>query len=141
MDDDKVLAFDTLYTNNQIQLFKIILPYLEPKMQSSVAILIKYMELRYTIAFCHSISNKNYKSFHFDIDCIIKEAMPFCNMAQKESLKQIQNIIKNYRSMKDMMETMEMLKDLFPEGMDQNPFSGDMDLNSIINLVQSFSNS
>ena len=37
-----VMAFDALYTNNQIQKLKVLLPYVEPSMQKNMAIYIKY---------------------------------------------------------------------------------------------------
>ena len=43
-----VMAFDALYTNNQIQKLKVLLPYIDPAMQKNMAVYIKYMELQYT---------------------------------------------------------------------------------------------
>lgn len=48
---DKVLAFDTLYTSNHIQMLKIFLPYLDSNLQKYLAIYIKYSELQYTLSF------------------------------------------------------------------------------------------
>ena len=44
-----VMAFDALYTNNQIQKLKVLLPYIDPSMQKNMAVYIKYMELKYTM--------------------------------------------------------------------------------------------
>ena len=44
-----VIAFDTLYTQNHIQILKILLPYFDPYGQSHLAVWIKYLELRYTL--------------------------------------------------------------------------------------------
>ena len=46
-----VMAFDALYTTNQIQKFKVLLPYIEPSMQKHLAVYIKYMELQYTMRY------------------------------------------------------------------------------------------
>lgn len=32
-ESSNVMAFDALYTNNQIQKFKVLLPYIDPSMQ------------------------------------------------------------------------------------------------------------
>lgn len=48
-DASNVMAFDALYTTNQIQKLKVLLPYIEPSMQKHLAVYIKYMELQYTI--------------------------------------------------------------------------------------------
>ena len=50
---DKIQAFDTLFTNNHIQVYKILLPYFEPPMQKQLAVFIKYMEFRYTLSYFH----------------------------------------------------------------------------------------
>ena len=50
-DASNVMAFDALYTTNQIQKLKVLLPYIEPSMQKHLAVYIKYMELQYTIQF------------------------------------------------------------------------------------------
>jgi hypothetical protein len=50
---DKVTAFDALFTNSQIQMLKIFMPYFDPSMQKRLAIYIKWMELQYTIRFFH----------------------------------------------------------------------------------------
>ncbi len=116
MADDKIMAFDTLYTNNQIQMYKIILPYLTPKMQHIMAILIKYMELRYAIDF-HNYSICNpYKEHDFDIVKICDDFLPYCTKSQQEMMKNIRNILQSMESAKEMMATFEMMQELFPEG-------------------------
>ena len=48
---DKILAFDSIYTNNHIQMYKLLLPYFEPEMQKKMAIYIKFMEFQYTLSY------------------------------------------------------------------------------------------
>ena len=43
---NKVIAFDTLFTTNHIQMLKVMLPYMDNKAQKSLAVYIKFMELR-----------------------------------------------------------------------------------------------
>ena len=50
-DQNKVAAFDTLFSNNHIQMLKIILPYMDNQTQKSMAVYIKFLELNYTIDF------------------------------------------------------------------------------------------
>ena len=47
----KVIAFDTLFCTNHIQMLKIILSYMDNKTQKSMAVYIKFLELNYTIEF------------------------------------------------------------------------------------------
>ena len=46
----KVIAFDTLFCTNHIQMLKVILPYMDNQTQKSMAIYIKFLELNYTIS-------------------------------------------------------------------------------------------
>ena len=50
-EQDHVAAFDMLFTTNQLQLMKVLLPCLSPSMQKYFAIYIKYQELQYTISY------------------------------------------------------------------------------------------
>ena len=50
-DQNKVAAFDTLFSNNHIQMLKVILPYMDNQTQKSMAVYIKFLELNYTIDF------------------------------------------------------------------------------------------
>ncbi len=48
---DKIQAFDALFTTNHIQMYKILLPYLEASLQKQLAVYIKYMEFQYTLTY------------------------------------------------------------------------------------------
>ena len=61
---DKILAFDSIYTNNHIQMYKLLLPYFEPEMQKKMAIYIKFMEFQYTLSYF-----KNHPSASRDNPC------------------------------------------------------------------------
>ena len=50
-ENEAVIAFDTLYTQNHIQILKILLPYFDPYGQNHLAVWIKYLELRYTLEY------------------------------------------------------------------------------------------
>ena len=45
---DNIIAFDTLYTNNHIQMLKIVMPYFDARVQGQLAVYIKYLEFRHT---------------------------------------------------------------------------------------------
>lgn len=51
----KVIAFDTLFCTNHIQMLKVILPYMDNQTQKSMAIYIKFLELNYTISYFKNI--------------------------------------------------------------------------------------
>ena len=49
-ENEAVIAFDTLYTQNHIQILKILLPYFDPYGQNHLAVWIKYLgAARYTL--------------------------------------------------------------------------------------------
>ena len=48
---DKVLAFDTIFTNNHIKMLKVLLSYFDPAIQKTLAIYIKFLELNYTMEY------------------------------------------------------------------------------------------
>ena len=50
-EQNKVIAFDTLFSTNHISMLKVMLPYMENQTQKSMAVYIKFLELNYTIDF------------------------------------------------------------------------------------------
>ena len=61
-ENEAVIAFDTLYTQNHIQILKILLPYFDPYGQSHLAVWIKYLELRYTLEYVSRHPSPPYKN-------------------------------------------------------------------------------
>lgn len=128
-DHNKVIAFDTLFSTNHIQMLKIMLPYMDNQMQKSMAIYIKFLEFNYTMEF--------YKKHPYPVcGCMEKEAspnlyqmctelLPYCTENEKKQIEQIRNIFKSMEMYQEMTKTMEMMKDFMP----------DMDMS---NLLQGF---
>ena len=120
-EQDKISAFDSLYTTNQIQLFKVMIPYMAPSMQKNLVIYIKYMEFQYTMTLFQKHPYAAFTPFSSndkpDSTQLFDEIIPFCDMTQREKIQQIKNMIQNMEQMKEMMGMMEMMKDMFPEGL------------------------
>ncbi len=114
---DKIQAFDTLFTNNHIQMYKILLPYFEPPMQKHIAIYIKYMELQHTLSYfrLHPYAVMP-KEEHAETVQICREILPFCSSSEKESMEKIIEMFSNLKNAQEMMETVNMMKEIFPEG-------------------------
>jgi len=116
---DKVIAFDTLYTNNHIQKLKILMPYFDLPTQSKLAVYIKFLELQYTIAFFQNnpsaTLSKLTKEASFDIPKLCGEIIPFCNPSEKAELENMRNMFQTFENLKGMMEMMQTMKELFPE--------------------------
>lgn len=116
---NKVIAFDTLFSTNHIQMLKVILPYMDNQTQKSMAVYIKFLELSYTIEF--------YKKHPYPVcGCMQKEAapdmyemcselLPYCTESEKQQLEQLRNMFKTMEMYKEMSQTMDMMKDVFPE--------------------------
>lgn len=116
---NKVIAFDTLFSTNHIQMLKVILPYMDNQTQKSMAVYIKFLELSYTIEF--------YKKHPYPVcGCMQKEAapdmyemcselLPYCTESEKKQLEQLRNMFNTMEMYKEMSQTMDMMKDVFPE--------------------------
>lgn len=125
---DKVIAFDTLFTTNQIQMMKIFMPFLDLSMQKNIAIYIKIMELQYTISFFKRYPSASVfplpKESHNDSSKIIKNILPYCNPEDRSKIENISNMFESFERYKEIMETVQMMKDLFPDG--DNPLNSDL---------------
>ncbi len=128
-----VMAFDALYTNNQIQKLKVLLPYIEPSMQKHLAVYIKYMELQYTM----TLTKKNTAALCGcglsqpetpDLKKLCKELCLYSTPEEIRQLEQIQNILQTMETVQEMTQTMSAMQEIFPDmGMDslfENPLSG-----------------
>ena len=118
---DKVLAFDTIFTNNHIKMLKVLLSYFDPAIQKTLAIYIKFLELQYTFAYFQNHA-RVFSSGHSppdtssDLNNLCREILPYCAPDERkkiEQIRQMQQTMENFRQMQQVMETM---KELFPDG-------------------------
>lgn len=155
---DKIIAFDTLFTTNQIQMLKVLFTYLPVSARGTFAIFIKWMELQYTLRFFQSSSaalRKLPPEASVSPEQFCKELMPFCSPEQKNQLLKMQKLIQSMESMQQMLEMLQMLKELFPEdsqgggmdflsglagmsGADGMPDLSGMDLSQLAGMLQFF---
>lgn len=150
----KVIAFDTLFTTNQIQMMKILLTYLPPASQKSLAIYIKFMELQYTMTFFQKYPNAAIQGLpreeKLDTLKICDEILPLCSPNEQEKITQIRSMLQNFGQMQEMMQMVQMMQEMFPDGgpfQDMNVESGGgfdflsgltgMDLSQFSDLFQS----
>lgn len=116
---DKVLAFDTLFTTNHIQMMKIIMPFLDASKQKYIAIYIKYMELQYTISYFQKNPSPPFPLRHDsgqDSQQICREIMPYCSPEEKKKMEQVENLFSTMKNYQEIMEMFTMMKEIFPEG-------------------------
>lgn len=132
-DAASVMAFDALYTTNQIQKLKVLLPYIEPSMQKHLAVYIKYMELQYTMNL-----TKNHGAALSgcglsqpekpDLRKLCRELCLYSTPEEIRQLEQIQNMLQTLETVQEMSQTMSAMQEIFPDmNMDslfENPLSG-----------------
>jgi len=121
---DKILAFDTLFTTNQIKMYKILLFFLDAPMQKLLAVYIKFLELQYTLSYFKTHLSVGVARPDFTEIC--KEITPYCGPEEKKKIEQFARMQQMMENFKQVSETMEMMKELFP---DETPMSG-FDFNS-----------
>lgn len=117
-ESSSVMAFDALYTNNQIQKLKVLLPYIDPSMQKNMAIYIKYMELRYTMDLCKKhpfhICSAASEEQTPDIKKLCRELKPYCTEAEVKQLEQMESMLQTMEMYQEMSQTMSAMQEMFP---------------------------
>lgn len=115
----KVIAFDTLFCTNHIQMLKVILPYMDNQTQKSLAIYIKFLELNYTIEYFkkhpYPLCGCMEKESSNDIFKMCTELLPYCTEKEKKQIEQIRNIFQGMEMYKEMSKTMDVMKDFMPD--------------------------
>jgi len=138
---DKVTAFDSLFTTNHIQMLKILLSFLKPPLQGKVAVYIRFLEFQYTLRFftenpyaaVFSAGSVPPSPFSGSGDAggfsaLFDEMLPYCDMREREQLRNLQNMLKNMENMQQMMQMVQMLQEVFPSNGDAGSgFPGDSD--------------
>lgn len=122
-----VMAFDALYTTNQIQKLKVLLPYIEPPMQKNLAVYIKYMELQYTMQYVRkhpfqisgcSISTDQKP----DLQSLCMQLSLYSSPEEIRQLEQFRNMLKTMETVQEMSQTFSALQEIFPDMSAASPF-------------------
>lgn len=138
---DKVTAFDNLFTNNHIQKLKILMSYLDRSVQKNLAVYIKYLELMYTIDYFRNNPHVSPLSLSEesepDYASLFREVTPYCTPNEKRKMDSLQNMMNTFDRYKEMMEMIQMMQEMFPEG--ENPMNtmfGGIDSANGLDLTQ-----
>lgn len=114
-----VMAFDALYTTNQIQKYKVLLPYMESGVQKQFAVYIKFMELQYTMDYVRKhpfqICGCSLDRKQPDLKSICKELCRYSSPEEIRQLEQIQNMVETMEQFQEINQTISMMQDLFPD--------------------------
>ena len=162
-DNDYVMAFDHFYTTNHIQILKSLLPFMDNDNFRMLPVLIKYMELKYTLSMIGKGNTGLSGGIHASsIDAEPKAADPSENLekiykaihrylapSEEKSFNQILSAMKTMKNMREMQQMMELFQNLNPDlggGMDigsmmenLNPGSentGGINLNEIMEMMK-----
>ena len=142
---ETIAAFDRRLTNNHIQMMKVFLSYLPPEQQSGLAVYIKFSELQYAMQLArqspgHPIfeGRRTILSLNSLLDGsllennqegvleLLDELLPFSSPGERAQIQSVKNLLTSFSRMREMMAMMDMMKDLFPEGMSGEGGFGDM---------------
>lgn len=127
--EDSIMAFDTLFTTNQIQIMKTMLPYLDEAMQKHFAILIKFMELKYTISYLAkhkmSLGGRHTERKDPDMQELFPKIQGFLSPSERSKVEQIMNLMNTMQTVSQFQEMMQFMNDSASEeegGADNSDF-------------------
>ena len=117
-----ILSFDMLYTNNHIQILKLLLPCFEPETQKKLAVMIKYLELEYTVAYfrqnpdlpgavCSDQTLMKGTNSQEDIVEIFSRIRSFCTPTERAMFDQLSTFKKNMEKYEEIMRIMQVFSD------------------------------
>ena len=121
MEQDQITAFDTLYTNNHIQICKMAMMLLPPEKQRFAAVFIKYLEFNYTLQLCFSFSCSSLpdqsgcglnKDAFTDF---LPKILPFCTQKEADLVKKILSFKSTLDSFEQMKPMLDMLSQMNTE--------------------------
>lgn len=138
---DRIAAFDTLYTNNHIQICKLLLPLLPKDKQYYLAIFIKFLELQHTIKYGQKLQvcfskQLDTKSKYQDL---CKEILPYCTPEEENLVKMILNLLNTMNTFESLKPLMDMLGQFNMSGDAENGNSSSFDFSSLLSLGELFS--
>ena len=144
-DNDYVLAFDHFYTTNHIQILKSLLPFMDSDHFRMLPVLIKYMELKYTMSLfgkgnleftsgIHASSldtdTKTSTDVAENLENIYKAVHRYLAPNEEKSFNQILSAIRTMKNVREMQQMMELFQSL-------NPDMGNMDIGSVMENLSS----
>lgn len=124
MDQEYITAFDTLYTNNHIQICKMAMMLLPPQKQKFAAVFIKYLEFNYTLKLClstpcvTSVSKEENEQFSDKLALLndfLPKILPFCTESEASMVKKLLSIKSTFDSFEQMKPMFEMLSQMDKE--------------------------
>ena len=117
--EDKARIFDNFYSNDNLNMLKIISFFMDEGQRPMIAMLIKYMELN--ICMQKSRQRNNTPAYHYcnnskiDFEEILCEIEDYLPQAGREMMEQMKNMKENMEMYSQMMEMMNMMNENTPQ--------------------------
>lgn len=109
--------FDEYISDQSLQMVKLLIPFLPPKSQRTVAIYVKFLELRHTLSFF-----RNMKQTASSPEDIIDTLKPYLSPEDLNSFDQMQNMMGMMSMMQEMQnesdtdfDPLSMMSELFSQ--------------------------
>lgn len=132
-----VTAFDSIFTTNKIQMLKVLLAWIPPSQQNMFAVYIKFLELQHALTLLRRpgtlfpnsrrLSADFFSGDNSDTIELLDELLPYSSQAEHLRIENMKNMLQNMGRIKEMMEMVEMMKEMFPDGFgggEENPMGG-----------------
>ena len=104
--------FDCTTTPDWLYMIKLMLPYTPENIQHSLAVFIRFQEMKYTLSHFQGFSKKSFS------DTILNDIKPYMEPSAQEMMEQMESIM----NMMEMMQTMQNLQGNDPGNPDEfNP--------------------
>ncbi|HKM05243.1 MAG TPA: hypothetical protein VJZ04_11775 [Lachnospiraceae bacterium] len=121
---DKIYSFDSLFTNNHIQILKILMYYSDSKTNKTLAPFIKYLEFSHTIQHfkkkSYGICSCEDQKKDIDISNLCNEIKGYCTNDEKQKLEQIQTMFSSMKMIQEMTQTMDLFKNMSNQNSDSS---------------------
>ena len=149
-DNDYVLAFDHFYTTNHIQILKSLLPFMDNDNFRMLPVLIKYMELKYTLSVLGNGSPGFTSGIHAssldtdskagtdmteNLENIYKAIHKYLAPSEEKNFNQILSAMRTMKNVREMQQMVELFQSLNPDT------NSNMDIGSIMENLSSGSES
>ena len=130
-------TFDSFFTSGQLQMCKVLFPLLPPQLRCQFAIFIKLQELRNAVNYVKLHPQGSFQGLQSPrgSEELISSILPYCDDEQKETLQRFHQSFQQMEQLKDMMDMVSTMKELFPQGMEPQ----NMDPSQMADMMSVFS--
>lgn len=108
----RIQEFNLYYTDHSLQLLKVIFPHLQKQTQKSIAIYIKFMELKYTLENGHKYPYGSNE----DNEQLLENLLDVSTGKERETIVSIKNTFDTMTKLKETIEMVQMMQEMCPEG-------------------------